>query len=344
MDSMAGAQPWAWLLCHLLGMSSPVGFVCWAASAGHMKGSSLPCDQAHGTTVLCSPKGRMGRLGTAWVTATLDANRSTGGNGHQSHCYSKAWAPQSLQQQEWLSCWHWITPSQMSQVRLWWQHGPRLVRLIWVLLSWGVCPHAPGGQVAGAGNTTTGGVLSSQPHCTPAGEGLNMAFRVLRPSVFSRASGGTTGNQAAMRGMKEQQVLHLCQRTGMWSPCVTGGSACGRELTAIFPSCWVRVMHSVPTALVRAARPPFPAALCSAFITIFLPPHLFDITYSVWKYCPFCPLLHHLLTQTRARVCVSGWDPAGTHRRWAHSHLPKLLIQEGEAMGDKHTLKRPAPR
>lgn len=48
----------------------------------------------------------------------------------------------------------------------------------------------------------------------------------------------------------------------------------------------------------RVARTLLSVPRRSLFINIFLPPHLFNITYSAWKYCPFCPLLHHLLTQS----------------------------------------------
>lgn len=61
-----------------------------------------------------------------------------------------------------------------------------------------------------------------------------------------------------------------------------------------FPSCSAgcgEYKGFVPESLLSVPRR-------SLFINIFLPPHLFNITYSAWKYCPFCPLLHHLLTQS----------------------------------------------
>lgn len=176
---------------------------CWvlhagqASPAGRREGASLPPARLMVPCVLCSHKGQMARLvGTVWVTAVLGAGRSTEGNGHQSHCYSKVWAPQRLPRHECLSCWRSVTPAQMSPMHLQWQHDPRLVQLIRVLLSWGVSPLCP----------RRAGSRSWEHHCCwcpvlPASlrpswrRGVSMAFRVLRGQVsLRRALGGATGN------------------------------------------------------------------------------------------------------------------------------------------------------
>lgn len=87
-------------------------------------------------------------------------------------------------------------------------------------------------------------------------------------------------------------------------------------------------MSSLPTSLLRAAQT-LPAAQRSLFITISLPPHLFDITYSVWKYCPFCPLLHHLLMQSR--VCV--WVRSSWHTQEVNTFTSPEIADSGRGGG-----------
>lgn len=102
----------------------------------------------------------------------------------------------------------------------------------------------------------------------------------------------------------------------------------------------VGAMSSLPTSLLRAARTPFSAARRSLFITISLPPHLFDITYSVWKYCPFCPRLHHLLTQS----CVCVWVGSSWHTQEVNTFTSPEIADSGRGGGGTHTLRSPTPR
>lgn len=161
-----GPHGWsrARLLCRLLGVKGPVGFCTLARLLlpGAGKVHPSPLARLVVPRVLCSPKSQMARLvGTVWVTAVRGASRSAEGKGHQSHCHSKVWAPQCLPRHGCLSCRCSVTPAQISPAHLRWQHNPRLVPLIWVLLYGGVSPLCPGGQVAGAGNTAAVGVPAS---------------------------------------------------------------------------------------------------------------------------------------------------------------------------------------
>lgn len=301
--------------------------------------------------VLCSPKGQMARLvGMAWVAAIPGASLSTEGNRHQSHCYNKVWAPRRLLQHKCLSCKCSVTPAQMSPVHLWWQHNLRLVQLIWVLLSCGCfSPLLQVGRKQELGTPPLFVSLSSHPHSTSAeGGGASMAFRVLRGQAsLCRALGGAAGNQAMRHWWKVSRddtsassLILGCQQ--LCPPCVTGDDSCGREIAAIFPCCWVgqrKSKSSLPRALLWAMWMPFLTAWRSLFFTIFLPPHLFDITYSVWKYCPFCPPLHHLLTQS----CVCVWVRSSWHKQEVNTFISPEIADSGRGRGERSDSKDPHP-
>lgn len=149
-----------------------------------------------------------------------------------------------------------------------------------------------------------------------------------------RAFRGAAGNKM-MQGMKGHQRPHPCHLPGA-RPCsswgVSGDNGSAREIMAVFPSCWVKhgQRNEFPPYLSAASSTgTLPAARRSLFITISLPPHLFDITYSVWKYCPFCPLLHHLLTQSR--VCV--WVRSSWHTQEVNTFTSPEIADSGRGGG-----------
>lgn len=138
--------------------------------------------------------------------------------------------------------------------------------------------------------------------------------------------------------MKGQQGCHLRRLlraglSGSWAlPVLLGTMAVVERSWPSSPpveQSTVRAMSFLPVALLRAMWTPFSAAWRSLFITIFLPPHLFDITYSVWKYCPFCPLLHHLLTQSR--VCV--WVRSSWHTQEVNAFTSPEIADSGRGGG-----------
>lgn len=218
MDSTTGADHDCFVIfCHLLlCMNAPVGF-CVPGKLlllGTRKVHPSPTAGLMVPCVLCSPKGHMARLvGMAWVAAIPGASMSTEGSGHQSHCYSKVWAPHCLPQHKPLSCKCSVTLAQMSLVHLWWQHDPRLVQLIWVLLSCGrFSPLLQASRKQELGTPPL--FVSCPPTLTPPQwGGVSTAFSCAeRPSIFVQGFGKCCwklGNDALMKG---QQGWYLRQQ------------------------------------------------------------------------------------------------------------------------------------
>ena len=294
--------------------------------------------------VRCSPGGPMARrVGMAWVTVVLGSGRSMEGNGHQSCCYSRVWAPQHLPQCECLSWWCSVTPAQMSSVRRRWQQGPGLVPSLQAVLSRGVSlPRArqTGGrrwEHCHAGVLAAMLVSPSLPLPQPEGGWAWHAFRALggRASL-QRALGGAAGNQAPLQGREGQG--DATGSSGQGCPAVSppgllrvaGDSGCCKGVVAIFPLLLSRAaMSSPPNALLHSAASrthyhrltsaPVWHCIFSLEILSFL--------------SPFTPSV-----DTVPHVCV--WVRPSWHMREGNAFTSPEIADSGTGVW----LKRPAPR
>lgn len=132
-----------------------------------------------------------------------------------------------------------------------------------------------------------------------------------------------------------------CQQ--LYSPCVTGDNSCGREIVAIFPSCWVGQGKSDKFTPQCSALSRVDALLHSmAFLILY---HLLTST-PVWYYVfgleilsflfPFTPSVDTVLCVCLGKIQLAQAGGECIHISW------NCWFREGTWGGE--WLKRPAPR